>query len=488
MRTIVSLPLWRVVLLVALALATVPLASGRAIVEVEPVEVEPVAARSDLEDRALYPVHDPFYKPPKGFESTEPGTVLRKRRVIGGFFGFIPSPIETWQLLYRTEAMDGSPIASVTTVFKPFKPKTDRFVSFQTAYDSSNTKCNPSYSYQLGAIPEELVSSAERLVLAAYLLSGYIVSSSDYEGPDAAFGAARLAGMGVLDSMRAVRNCAATLGIRTSNPAIVGVGYSGGAIATGWAASLQPKYAPELNIKGWAPGGTPANLTSVLQFVDETAFSGFVPVAINGLLKPSAYSARLQPVVDGVLTPRGREALDTANSVCVVPAVLAFFQQSIFSTEVQTLGPGLLDEPTIKELLQSLIMGVNQDETPTAPVYLFHGTYDEVIPYGPAEKLFHDWCANGASVHFTTFAAGGHGTTEPLGLPGSLKFVADAFDGKLAKGCSRDTVLDETLNPIGLAANLEPIITALIDLIGKLGRADSNVKNNPSVLNQPLKV
>lgn len=38
----------------------------------------------------------------------------------------------------------------------------------------------------------------------------------------------------------------------------------------GWAASLQHNYAPELNVVGWAFGGTPANLTAALQNLEGT--------------------------------------------------------------------------------------------------------------------------------------------------------------------------------------------------------------------------
>lgn len=110
-----------------------------------------VSSRALNQPRALPPSIDPFYKPPAGFESKAPGTILRQRLVISSFFGLIPDPVETWQLLYRTTAIDGSPIATVTTIFKPLFPKNDRFVSFHTAYDSSASICNPSYNYQLGA-------------------------------------------------------------------------------------------------------------------------------------------------------------------------------------------------------------------------------------------------------------------------------------------------------------------------------------------------
>lgn len=94
------------------------------------------------------PSTDPFYQPPEGFESQKPGTILRQRSIVASFFGLIPDPVEAHQLLYRTTAINGSAIATATTIFKPLAPKTDRFVSFHTAYDSSGVTCNPSYQYQ----------------------------------------------------------------------------------------------------------------------------------------------------------------------------------------------------------------------------------------------------------------------------------------------------------------------------------------------------
>lgn len=73
----------------------------------------------------------------------------------------------------------------MTTIFKPLSAKADRFVSFHTAYDSFATKCDPSYSYQLGTVQNDMISSYEMFIIEAYLLSGYIVASPDYEGPEA---------------------------------------------------------------------------------------------------------------------------------------------------------------------------------------------------------------------------------------------------------------------------------------------------------------
>lgn len=436
--------------------------------------------------RASDPNSDPFYQPPSGLESTLPGTILRQRQVVASFFGLIPDPIEAHQLLYRTTAINGSAIATVTTVFKPLIPKKDRFISFHTAYDSSSVSCNPSYQYQLGAPQTDLISSAEFLVIQLYLLQGYIVASPDYEGPDAAFSPGHLEGMGVLDGMRAVQNFADKLDMSTDKPAIVGTGYSGGAIATGWAASLHPSYAPELHIKGWVAGGTPANLTGTLLFIDDTISSGFIPAAIDGLSKPSAYGAELMPIIDSIITEKGQAILDYANEHCAIADLINFSGESIFSTDIQSLGHGLLTQPTIQSILQKNIMGLNKNETPTAPVFVYHATQDEIVPYSDASTMVDSWCSNGADVKFTTYANGGHVTTEIVALPDAVTFVENAFSGTVAKGCSSNSELTSVLNPIALGVKLEPILTQLASVLTMAGTKDSNIKENISVLSKTV--
>ena len=428
------------------------------------------------------PSTDAFYQPPAGFEQTTPGTILRNRPVVVGFLGLIPDPVEAYQLLYRTTAINGSAIATVTTVFKPLLAHNDRFVSFQTAYDSSASICDPSYNYQLGALQTDLVSAAEQLLLQTYLLSGYIVASPDYEGPDAAFTAGHLSGMGVLDGMRAVANFKTPLGLTTSRPMIVGVGYSGGALATGWAASLQPTYAVELNMKGWIQGGTPADLMTTLEFIDGTIFSGFELAAVAGLSKPSAYGALLQPLLNSIVTPLGRSKLNFGNSNCVTADILAFFEQSILSTSFQSLGDSLLSNPLVAGIMQQNSMGLYKNETPTAPIFLYHASQDEIVPYAGALKLYTSWCNNGANVKFTTFGNGGHVTTEIVGLPDSLAFTKAAFDGTLQKGCSSNAELNSILNPLALGIELEPVLVNLVQILLTAGVKDVNIINNIQTL------
>jgi hypothetical protein len=437
---------------------------------------------------AVLPQFDPFYTAPAGYESKAPGTILRTRKVITSYVGIIPNGVQAWQLLYRTTAINGTAIAGATTVFKPLIPKLDRFVSFHTAYDGSSVTgaCDPSFNYQLLAPQVDLISSVEFFLLQAYLMQGYIVQSPDYEGPDAAFGAGRLAGMGVLDSMRAVANFKSTLGFTTSTPKIVGYGYSGGAIATGWAASLISSYAPELNVLGWASGGTPANLTGTAVFIDGTLFAGFLPQALVGLSTDSAYGAQLDPIINRIATAKGRADLAVAEQICGVENLFTFAFGQVQNTDFQTLGDKVFFEPTIASVLEQNVMGVNPNETPKAPVYMYHATNDEVIPYANASTLYSDWCADGASVHFTTIAAGGHATTEIIGFVGAFNFVKAAFAGTVASGCSMSTELSNTLDPLALGVQLEPVIVQLLNALAVAGRNDINIKNDLNTLNETV--
>lgn len=414
--------------------------------------------------RASSPDTDPFYQPPAGFESQPPGAVLRHRLIVAAFFGFLPDPVVAYQLLYRTSSLNGTAIAASTTVFKPLISRSDRFVSFHTAYDSSAPKCNPSYAYELGGPQSNIVIPAEFLLIQGYLLQGYTVTSPDYEGPEAAFTAGRLEGMMVLDGMRAVKNFHVPLGL-ASNPAIVGVGYSGGAIATGWAAGLQPTYAPDLAVKGWASGGTPANLTGVLVYIDNTPNSGYLPTSVAGLLKPSTYRAELLPVVDQYLTQKGRDAIEFASTHCAQDDLAAYANMSILDTTFQTLGPALLYNPTLRKVLGQNTMGQVKAETPIVPYHLYHSVQDEIIPYANTSTLHNAWCNNGATVKFTTFPTGAHAETAVKGYLGVLSFVNQAFGGSVTPGCESSTANGIDLRGAVVDPILKPLLAALEDLL-----------------------
>jgi hypothetical protein len=201
--------------------------------------------------RPLLPPNDPFYQPPSGYHHAEPGTVLRSRDVELALFGLIPQGVSATQLLYRTTAMDERPEAAVTTVLLPAgrdlaKPRP--LLSYQCAIDAVTARCFPSYALRRGALATGALAQVELVLIAAALAQGWAVSVPDYEGLSGLWGAPCEPGYRILDGIRASLACA-RLGLSASSP--VGLwGYSGGGVATAWAAEMSAECAPELNVVG----------------------------------------------------------------------------------------------------------------------------------------------------------------------------------------------------------------------------------------------
>jgi Secretory lipase len=206
---------------------------------------------------ALAPEDDPFYSytatTPLG--SIAPGTVLKTRTVSYHTLG-IPTLLKTTQLLYRSTGQTGAPTVNVTSVIQPLiQVDKTKVVSYQSAYDSLNRNDEPSYAISGGLTLGGLIPDVEAVAFAPFILDGYTVIVPDTEGQNADFGAGPEYGQNTLDSIRAAFN-SSTVGL-PRDAQVAMLGYSGGAIATEWAAELAPTYAPDVNARmiGAAIGG-----------------------------------------------------------------------------------------------------------------------------------------------------------------------------------------------------------------------------------------
>jgi hypothetical protein len=89
----------------------------------------------------LSPDEDPFYKPPKGFESAALGSILRYRPAPRSITLDNKRPIrpkDAWQILYKTQNSVNEPEATVVTLLVPFKAKQDNlFVYHCSRYVTS---------------------------------------------------------------------------------------------------------------------------------------------------------------------------------------------------------------------------------------------------------------------------------------------------------------------------------------------------------------
>ncbi|WP_432420406.1 lipase family protein [Nocardia neocaledoniensis] len=243
----------------------------------------------------LLPPDDPFYLAPPDLAGLAPGTVVRTRSVEIALFGLVPQRISAWQLLYRTCDLDGEPEVSVTTVLLPWDadPLESRpLVSFQCAIDAVAPQCFPSYALRRGARTVGSIAPLELPIIAMALRQGWAVSVPDHEGLGGRFGAAREPGYRALDGIRAASGFA-PLGLGPANPVALW-GYSGGGLATAWAAELAAEYAPELNIVGAVAGSPVGDPAAAFVRLNGGWFAGFPAAFVAGL-------RRAYPDLDAVL-------------------------------------------------------------------------------------------------------------------------------------------------------------------------------------------
>jgi secretory lipase len=325
------------------------------------------------------PDDDAFYDPPAGFESKSPGSILRTRGVTVTGLG-IPLPVRATQMLVRSTDARGRPVAVVSTLLLPPTIWFGRrpLLSYQPATDSLGDQCNPSYLLRVGLEKEEPL-------MALALLKGWAVVVTDYQGPDDAYGAGRMSGHAVLDGIRAAERLGST-GLAGSATPVGMWGYSGGGLATGWAAELQPSYAPELQVRGVASGGTPADLKAAAATIDGGPFSGLFLAAAVGL-------SRQYPEMLTVMNDRGRAMIDAIGDLCYAGESIAFPFRRL-------------------------------SEFTTVP--------DPLIPYSSAQALRSDWCRRGARVQFSTDVLSEHLVLAVSGAPGALAYLDARFQGRPA--------------------------------------------------------
>lgn len=369
------------------------------------------------------PEDDPFYAAPSNLDSLKNGEVYNTREVFDSVLvEAIWAQVE--QVAYRTTDTHGNPSHSVATVFTPLIPsKEPKLFSYQVYEDAANLGCSPSYTLATGFVdlPDIMISIVEGL------LNGWYVVVPDHEGPRSAFIAGHEQGQAGLDGIQAAINYKKL----EQNVPVAMLGYSGGASATVWMASIQEQYAPQLNVVGAAHGGTPVDIASMVKYIDHTddIFSAFMVPALSGLL--AAYPEQekeLWPHFDQII----RNALNTSREygMCLIENV-AYFEHEDWQNFVNV---DVFTYPPFVEIIknESLLSNVSASAVPVPkfPRYIWHGKADEVIPYGPIHQYVSEQCAKGANIAFVPWEHDEHATTEYLGLPDALKFIIQAFEGK----------------------------------------------------------
>lgn len=378
--------------------------------------------------RPLLPCDDPFYQPPPGYQHAEPGTVLRSRDVELAFLGLIPQPVAAVQLLYRTMDMNGEPEATVTTVIVPAERapgETCPLLSYQCAIDAMASRCFPSYALRRRAKALGSLSQFEFLLITAAVAEGWAVSVPDHEGIHGSWGAPYEPGYRVLDGIRAALG-SERLGLSAgASPRVpIGLwGYSGGGLASAWAAEMCGEYAPDLNIVGAVLGSPVGDLGHTFRRLNGGFLAGLPALVVAAL-------GHIYPGLDRVIkehtNDEGRALLAALEKMTTVEAVLRMAGKNMGDYLDEPL-EDILSMPEVTYVFDSIKLGA---VVPTPPVLIVQAVHDYLIDVHDIDELADAYSAGGARVTYHRDAFNEHICLHPLSAPMTLRWLTDRFAGR----------------------------------------------------------
>ena len=392
--------------------------------------------------RPQLPADDPFYDPPAGFQHSRPGTVLRSRDVELAFLGLVPQHITATQLLYRTTDMHGNPDAAATTVIVPAeRDQADvvPVISYQCAIDAVTSRCFPSYALRRRAVAPGAVAQFEFLLIAAAMAEGWAVSVPDHEGRKGMWGAPYEPGYHVLDGLRATVNTE-RLGLSPSAP--IGLwGYSGGGLASAWAAEMSGSYAPDLDIVGAVLGSPVGDLGHTFRRLNGTYMSGLPALVVAAL---ADIYPDLNEVIQEHVTVEGKELLKRLHDMTTAEAVIRLVKKDLGDMLDQPLEQ-ILETPAVKHVFEDIKLGV---AVPTPPVLIVQAVHDQLISVEDIDELADAYSAGGADVTYHRDLFSEHLLLHPMSAPMTLRWLTDRFNGKPLDEHLARTKWPTLLNPM----------------------------------------
>ena len=284
--------------------------------------------------------------------------------------------------------------------------------------------------------------------------------TTDYEGLKAEFTAGLQSGHAVLDSTRVVLDEGPSVGL-SGNPRYALWGYSGGALASTWAAELQPSYAPELEYAGVAVGGTTPNVSSVLQTINTGSHAG---LAFSGIYGQSKAFPNLTDWLSANLISSKSAEFYSIASGCLSQASSQGSGKNLY-TYFKNGESSFYDAVPRSIFEWSGEMGVHG--TPTAPLFVYKATGDEISAVEDTDALVKKYCAAGARIEYHRDLVGNHETEAISGSASALAWISDRLNGEgVSSGCSTENVLLSSLSSATVALLGEELFTILETALG----------------------
>lgn len=366
------------------------------------------------------PHEDDFLDTPPGLAQLAPGAVIRSRRVRVALLGLVPQQrIEAWQVAYRSTDLHGEPEVAVTTVMRRRGAVPTALVAYQCAIDAVSDRCFPSYALRAGARAWGALPQFEILLIARLLDLGYAVSACDHEGRLGTFAAPREPGYRVLDGVRAAL-ALEDAGLPGDLP--VGMfGYSGGGMATSWAAEMAPTHAPELPIVGAVLGSPVGDPGEAFIKLNGGFFAGLPALVVAGLRH--VYPG-LAEVVREHASSEGRQRLDRLEQLTTTEACLRYALDD-FDDYLDSPLADVLALPEVLHVFDDLRLG---HHAPTCPLLVVQSRWDQIIDVDDVDSQVQRYADRGADVLYLRDGASEHISLMLLGFPVMLGWLERRFE------------------------------------------------------------
>ncbi|MET8779284.1 lipase family protein [Nocardia sp. NPDC004654] len=379
-----------------------------------------VAVAGASHSEPLYPAPDPdpFYAAPPDLADKKPGDVIAVRQMPP----LLVFPDTTITLVrFRSTNSTSKPIAATTTVLTPKAHRADGpLLSFQHIINGLGAECSVSRVLYTGD-PNLIVREAPGWNVL--LQRGWTVALPDHLGPQFAYGAAKLGGQITLDGIRAVKQVSE---LRLAQSPTAMVGYSGGGMATAWAAALAPEYAPELQLAGAAMGGVPMNLVKMLEGLGLGSHPVFGLALAAGLGLEREYPERFP--LSEQLNDRGLAARDAIANSCTNDIIATGAGRGAMDFAKTT---SMIDDRDARAVVEENSLEL-YDGVPRTPVFEWHSPIDGLVPVDAIVNTGRRWCAAGVPVQAEQIPVPDHLTAAVLGIPTALSWLDARFRGEPA--------------------------------------------------------
>lgn len=215
---------------------------------------------------------------------------------------------------------------------------------------------------------------------------------------------------------------------RTADSRVGLAGYSGGGMATAWAAALAPVYAPELPIVGAAYGGAPMDLALMAEGLGYSrphpAF-GLAFAAAVGLNREYPEAIRMREH----LSTLGKRMYSELRNACTNDILRVGAGHS--AKQVSVGGRQIFNDPAVRKVIEDNNL-VDYRGIATTPIFEWHSPTDVLIPTTAIDQTLRRYCRSGTRVQQLLTPSPDHMSAAVIGIAPAFSFLSDRFAGKPA--------------------------------------------------------